>query len=70
MPQIFKKLLPLAERLDLKVQPHRQKQGKMVSMLLFYDEENQLALNEFIDKFSNNISEIGATLRVAQLEDI
>jgi len=68
--QILKKLLPLAEKLDLKVQPQQRKQGKMVSMLLFYDEEHQLALNQFIDKFSNNIGEIGATLRVAQFKDI
>ena len=70
MSQILKKLLPLAEKLDLKVQPQQRKQRKMVSMLLFYDEEHQLALNQFIDKFSNNIGEIGATLRVAQFEDI
>jgi serine/threonine protein kinase len=68
--QILKKLLPLAEKLDLKVQPQQRKQGKMVSMLLFYDEEHQLALNQFIDKFNNNISEIGAALRVAHFEDI
>jgi serine/threonine protein kinase len=70
MSQILKKLLPLAEKLDLKVQPQQRKQGKVVSMLLFYNEEHQLALNQFIDKFSNNIGEIGATLRVAQFEDI
>jgi hypothetical protein len=39
-------------------------------MFLFYDEEHQLALNQFVDKFSNDVEEIGATLRVAQFEDI
>jgi serine/threonine protein kinase len=70
MSQILKILLPLAEKLDLKGQLKQGKQGKMVSMLLFYDEEHQLALNQCIDKFNNNISEIGAILRVAHFEDI
>jgi hypothetical protein len=68
--QILKKLLPLAEKLDLKVHPQQRKQGKMISMFIFYDEEHQLALNQFVDKFSNDVEEIGATLRVTQLEDI
>jgi len=70
MSQILKKLLPLAEKLDLKVHPQQRKRGKMISMFLFYDEEHQLALNQFVDKFSNDVEEIGATLRVAQFEDI
>ena len=70
MSQILKKLLPLAEKLDLEVHPQRLKPRKMISMFLFYDEEQRLALNQFVDKFSNDVEEIGATLRVAQLEDI
>ena len=70
MSQILKKLLPLAEKLDLKVHPQQLKPRKMISMLLFYDEEHRLALNQFVDKFSNDVEEIGATLRVAQFEDI
>jgi eukaryotic-like serine/threonine-protein kinase len=70
MSQILKKLLPLAEKLDLKVHSQQRKRGKMISMFIFYDEEHQLALNQFVDKFSNDIEEIGATLRVAQFEDI
>ena len=68
--QILNELLPLAEKIDLKIQPQQRKKGKMISMFLCYDEEHQLALNQFIDKFSNNIGEFGATLRVAHFEDI
>lgn len=68
--QILNELLPLAEKLDLQMQPQQGKKEKMISMFLFYDEELQLDLNQLIDKFNNAIAEMGATLRVAQLEDI
>jgi serine/threonine protein kinase len=63
-------LKPLAEKLGLK--PHTQKteKGKIMGLFLFYQDRHQLALNQLIDTFNNNVSKIGAVLRVTHVEGI
>jgi hypothetical protein len=42
----------------------------MISAFLFYNDEHQLDLNRVMDKLNNDITEIGAKLRIEHLEDI
>jgi len=67
--EILDELQPLAEKLNIKVEPTYRKQSKMVNIFLKYQEEDQLALNHFIEEFNKNISEIGVVLQIVQLED-
>jgi hypothetical protein len=41
----------------------------MIGMFLVYQEEEQLALKRFIEDFSNNIKETGATLKITRFDD-
>jgi len=70
MTDITNMLQPLAEKMGLVCQPQEQKKGKMMGLFLFYQDDQQLALNQLIDKFSNDISSTGADLRITQVEDI
>jgi hypothetical protein len=42
----------------------------MMGLFLFYKDEHQLDLNRLVDKLSNDVTEIGALLRVVNVEDI
>ncbi len=70
MTEVISILQPLADKMGLKCQPQERQKSKMVGLFLLYREDHQLVLNQLIDKFSNDITEIGAELRIAQVGDI
>ncbi|MEW6571341.1 MAG: protein kinase [Nitrospirota bacterium] len=65
--EIVKEIEPLAEKLGL-VQADKAEKDKIMGLFLFYQDRHQLALNRLIDAFNNVVSEIGAELRVTQVE--
>lgn len=68
--EILDGLQPLAEKLEVKVEPRFCVQNKMIGMFLVYQEEQQLALKRLIEEFNRNIGESGAVLKVTQFEDL
>lgn len=67
---VINTLKPLTEKTGLEYQAHARKKGKIISAFLFYNDEHQLDLNRVMNKLNNDITEIGATLRIAHLEGI
>jgi|WetSurSiteA1Bulk_404760.scaffolds.fasta_scaffold00185_8 eukaryotic-like serine/threonine-protein kinase len=67
---VINTLKPLTEKTGLEYQARARKKGRMICAFLFYNEEHQLDLNRVMDKLNNDITEIGAVLRIAHLEDI
>jgi serine/threonine protein kinase len=63
-------LHPLAEKLGVQVQPRYCTQSKMIGMFLTYQEEQQLALKQFIEEFNKNVKETGGVLRITQFDDL
>jgi serine/threonine protein kinase len=68
--EILEGLQPLAEKLEVKVEPRFCVQNKMIGMFLVYQEEQQLVLKNLIEELSRNVSETGAVLRITQFEDL
>jgi tRNA A-37 threonylcarbamoyl transferase component Bud32/Tfp pilus assembly protein PilZ len=68
--EILDELAPLTEEMGLTCDPKLSEKRKMMSLFLFYQDEHQLALNRLIDTFNHDVARLGATLRVAQVEDI
>jgi serine/threonine protein kinase len=68
--EILDDLHPLAEKLGVQVQPRYCTQSKMIGMFLTYQEEQQLALKQFIEEFNKNVKETGAVLRITQFDDL
>ena len=68
--EILDELAPLTEEMGLTCDPKLSTKRKMMNMVLFYQDEHQLELNKLIDTFNHDVAKLGATLRVAQVEDI
>ena len=68
--EVIDKLRPLAEKMGLNCQSLVRKKEKMMGLFLFYKDEHQLDLNRLVDKLNNDVTEIGALLRVVNVEDI
>lgn len=68
--QILHDLEPLAQRMGLKGQADIREQRKMMSLFLFYQDEQQLMLNQLVEDFSNELKKMGAVLRVADFKDV
>jgi serine/threonine protein kinase len=47
-----------------------KEQRRMMSLFLFYREEQQLPLNTVLEEFSRKILDLGATLKAAEFKDI
>jgi serine/threonine protein kinase len=68
--EVLEELAPLTEEMGLTCDPKLSEKRKIMSLFLFYQDEHQLALNRLIDTFNHDVAKLGATLRVAQVEDI
>ncbi len=69
MTEALRDLKPLAERLGVKAPSCFCQQNKMIGMFVSYQEEDQLVLKRFIEEFSKNVGETGATLRITPFDD-
>jgi len=54
----------------LQYQSPAKRKEKMTGLFLFYKDEHQLELNRLLDKLNSDISEIGAVVRVVNIEDV
>ena len=67
--EIIRDLQPFADTLGIEGKPHLGEQRKMMSLFLFYHEEQQLRLNELVKQFTSEINKIGAELEMRDLEE-
>jgi hypothetical protein len=63
-------LQPLADKIGVTCSPQQTKKRKMMGLFLFYQEEDTLELKRLVDKFSTEIVESGAQMRITQVDDI
>lgn len=60
----------LAVKIEVRPEPHRVKQLKMMSLFLFYRDEQELALKRKVEKFDRELKKIGAGFRAAEFKDL
>ena len=68
--QIIEDLKPLAERMGVSSESPPKRQQKMMSLFLFYQDQQQLALKRLVEDFSSRLDQIGAELRAAEFRDV
>lgn len=68
--EILNELQPLAERMGIQTDPRPQEQRRMMSLFLFYHEEQQLNLSRLVDEFGSELKKIGALLKAADFKDL
>ncbi|OQW99542.1 MAG: hypothetical protein BWK74_01985 [Desulfobacteraceae bacterium A6] len=63
-------LQQISERLGIATESNPKEPRKMMSLFLFYREDQQLRLNAILEEFSRRIIDLGATLKAAEFKDI
>jgi eukaryotic-like serine/threonine-protein kinase len=70
MNEIISLLKPLAEKIGLEFKPQQQRKNRMKGLFLFYQDDQQIVLDQLIDRLSSDVSGTGAIIRITQVEDI
>jgi Tfp pilus assembly protein PilZ len=65
---IIDELKPLAEKMGLETQLREKR--KMLSLFVFYQDEQQLVLKRLVEEFSNELKKMGVILRAADFKDV
>ena len=68
--EIIRDLQPLADKMDLEREPKPGQSRKMMSLFLFYQEEQQLILNKLVENFSSEVDKIGLELKVTSVDEV
>lgn len=66
--EIIDELRPLAEKMG--VENHLKEKRKMLSLFIFYKEENKLLLKNLVEEFNNELKKGGIILKAADFEDV
>lgn len=68
--EVINDLELLAKKMGIELQPQLKEQRKMMSLFLFYQDQNELALKRLVEDFSREVNLIGAELRAAEFKDV
>ena len=68
--EILRDLQPSADKLGVGRKTPAREPRKMMSLFLFYQDEQQLTLKRVVEEFSKEVKKIGAELRAADFKDI
>ena len=67
--EIIRDLQPLADKMGLEKEPKPGQGRKMMSLSLFYQEEQQVLLNRLVENFNSEVDKIGAELKVTSADE-
>jgi serine/threonine protein kinase len=70
MWEILRDLQPLGDRLGVTRQPAPREYRKMMSLFLFYKENQELSLHSQIENFTNELIKIGVMVRTVDFKDV
>jgi serine/threonine protein kinase len=70
MDEVLQDLLPLAETMGVSMQMEAPQRRRMMSLFMFYGDDQQVELNRLVEDFSRQLRELGADLRVADFQDL
>jgi serine/threonine protein kinase/Tfp pilus assembly protein PilZ len=68
--EIIRDLQPLADKMGVEKEPTPGQRRKMMSLFLFYQEEQQLILNRLVENFNSEVDKIGAELKVTNVDEV
>ncbi|MBW1770789.1 MAG: serine/threonine protein kinase, partial [Deltaproteobacteria bacterium] len=63
-------LRPLVKKLGVKREPRLEEQRKMMSLFLFYPNQQELLLKRLVEGFSSELNKLGAELRTTEFRDV
>ena len=63
-------LRPLVKKLGVKREPRMEEQRKMMSLFLFYPNQQELLLKRLVEGFSSELNKLGAELRTTEFRNV
>jgi serine/threonine protein kinase len=68
--EVLGDLYPLAKKSGVKTRPETRQVGHMMSLFVFYQDEHQVELTQVVEKFTQELKDLGADLRVADFDGL
>ncbi len=68
--EIIRDLQPFADKLGVERRPQMEPRRKMMSLFLFYQEEQQMVLNRLVEEFNREVNNVGAQLKVTNVDQV
>jgi hypothetical protein len=68
--EIMRDLQPFADRLGVERKTLVREPRKMMSLFLFYQEEQQLILNRLVESFNRDVNSMGIELKVTNVDKV
>jgi len=70
MGEVIDQLMPLFDKTALRRRSGSAEKRKMMSLFMFYRDDQQLELSRLVEKFTRELKQLGADLRVTNLDDV
>ena len=68
--EIIRDLQPFADKMGVERRPQLEQRRKMMSLFLFYQEDQQMFLNRLVEDFNSEVSKMGVELKITNVDDV
>jgi serine/threonine protein kinase len=68
--EIIRDLQPFADKMGIERRPQLEQRRKMMSLFLFYQEDQQLFLNRLVEDFNSEVKKMGVELKITNVDEV
>ena len=68
--EIIRDLQPFADKMGIERRPQLEQRRKMMSLFLFYQEDQQLFLNRLVENFNSEVNKMGVELKITNVDEV
>ena len=68
--EIIRDLQPAADKMGVERRPQLEQRRKMMSLFLFYQEDQQLFLNRLVENFNSEVNKMGVELKITNVDEV
>ncbi|MCG6945831.1 MAG: protein kinase [Deltaproteobacteria bacterium] len=68
--EIIRDLQPFADKMGVERRPQLEQRRKMMSLFLFYQEDQQMFLNRLVENFNSEVNKMGVELKITNVDDV
>jgi serine/threonine protein kinase len=68
--EIIRDLQPFADKMGVERRPQLEQRRKMMSLFLFYQEDQQMFLNRLVEDFNSEVNKMGVELKITNVDDV
>ncbi len=68
--EIIRDLQPAADKMGVERRPQLEQRRKMMSLFLFYQEDQQMFLNRLVENFNSEVNKMGVELKITNVDEV